>query len=168
MNTVSMPVAHPTLCLTDIAPGKSRAYSPNLHKYLKVHGYFHEGGGIAQGVYAVQAGTKAAEVYGAGALMIGYVEGDELIGARLHAALSEGAKAVCIGHPIGNSVVPVDGFWETYLQTGRCAVDPAHQDAYMGDRFIEKEGVRTCRWCGHRQRKVFGRRVVLVETWVSE
>lgn len=168
MVQVSSPVGHKTLRAADIAPSKSASFSPNLHKYLKARGHFYADGGLLQGVYVIRTGSKAAGVYGAGTLMLGYPDDDYFIGTRLISALCNGGKEESMAHPIGKSVDPVEGFWDNYLKIGRCAIDPAHQEHFMADRFNEQGDSRTCLWCGHQQHKVVTPRVVYDESWVSK
>jgi hypothetical protein len=168
MNDIITPVAHKTLRAAQIAPGKSPAFSPNLYAYLKAHGHFYRDGGIAEGVYAVRAGTKAAEEFGAGTLMLGFPDDAFFSGTRLISALCNGAKDVRMSYVIGNSVDPIPDFWDRYLLIGRCAIDPGHQEHFMSDRFDVRADGRTCRWCGHQQHKVVTPRVVYDEAWVSK
>lgn len=48
----------------------------------------------------------------------------------------------------------LEGFWDSYLKVGRCAIDPSHSEHFMASRFREHESGRECLWCGHQQRKV--------------
>ena len=75
IDTTIRQIGHPTMVLTDTDPKKSAAFSPNLHKYLKEKGHFFKDGGLLDGVYEVQSGTKAAEQFGAGTLLLGYLKG---------------------------------------------------------------------------------------------
>lgn len=159
---------HQTIRLEDIAPGKSAAFSPNLYEFMKARAHFSPSGGVAESVFKVKDGSKAAAAYGAGALMIGFITNGLLIGANLNSALSNGAAARCEGLPVATSLEEVLGFWESYLELGRCAIDPKHQESFLSDRFHEQGNSRTCRWCGHHQTKVITTRSVNVEQWVAE
>lgn len=62
----------------------------------------------------------------------------------------------------------VDGFWDRYLEVGRCAIDPGHQEHFSGpERFSIQGNIRTCLWCGCVQHKVVTPRTVLDESWVA-
>ena len=167
MEKLDCPIGHKTLQAVDIAPEKAPSFSPNLYRYLKAKGLFYRGGGVAESVFTVRPGTKAAEVYGAGTLMLGYLDDGFLVGTRLISALCNGAKTERMAHPIGKSVDPVDGFWDKYLKIGRCAIDPEHQEQFLSDRFQVQGDTRTCRWCGHKQHKIVTPRVVHDESWVT-
>lgn len=165
MNTIR-PIGHPTLRLADIAPIKA-SFSPNLHKYLKAQGHFYRDGGIAQSVFTVRAGTRAADVYGAGTLMLGYVDDAYFIGTKMMNALCNGAKASHMAHPISDCIDEIEGFWNKYLLTGRCVIDTDHIHYFMGDRFDEQSETRTCRWCGHEQKKLVTQRLVCDTSWIN-
>lgn len=165
VNKTVTPVGHKTLMLRDLAPELSPAFSPNLHKYLKAHGHFYRDGGTIEGVYKIRAGTKAAEVYGAGTLMLGFEDDGFFVGTRMISALCHGAKAERAAYPIGRSVELVEGFWDQYLNVGRCAIDPEHKEAFMGDRFSMDGDTRTCLWCGVKHERVLTPRTVFDESW---
>lgn len=103
--------------------------------------------------------------------MIGYpingYPGDmDFAGVRLMSTLCEGGKA---GSWCYVNMVPdlelVEGFWDRYLQVGRCAIDPDHHQHFMGDRYSTKDDVRTCLWCGAQHRRTLVQRVVYDEIW---
>jgi hypothetical protein len=168
MEQFTTPVGHKTLRLADIAPNKSAAFSPNLHKYMKTHGHFYRGGGTIEGVYKVRAGTKAAEVFGAGTLMLGFPDEDGyFIGTRMISALCHGSKAERAAYPYGKGVELVEGFWDRYLEVGRCAIDPDHNENFMADRFSMDGDTRTCLWCGAKHERVLTPRTVFDESWKS-
>jgi hypothetical protein len=161
------PLAHPTLKLADLHPDRSAAFSPNLYKYLKRHGQFYADGGTPVGVHRIKPDTKMAEAYGAGSLMIGTMDGVYLSGSLLMAVLCNGTTAPRFAYPVGSALVPVDGFWEAYLDKGRCSIDAAHDVPLLGDRFSLAGDVRTCLWCRHQQRRILTPRTVIDETWES-
>lgn len=90
MNAIARQVGHASLRLADIAPGKSPSFSPNLFKFLRAHGHFYQSGGLLQNVFVVLPNTKAAKWFGAGTLMIGYLDDGFFIGGRLMSALCNG------------------------------------------------------------------------------
>lgn len=155
MPVLITPVGHPTIKLSAIAPSNSAAFSPNLHRWMKSRGHIYRGGGFADTVYRIRPETELARVYGAGTLMIGspynQYEGDtDFSGSMLMAALCVGAGAgrFCyIGAMLDLDEVP--GFWDRYLEVGRCAIDPDHEEFFIGgDRYSRSGQTRTCLWCG--------------------
>ena len=160
-------IGHPTLVLADTAPSKSEAFSPNLHKYLKEHAHFFRDGGILDGVYKVLPDTKAASQFGAGSLLLGYPDEGFFTGARLMSVLCLGREAERCAYPCGSGLKFLEGFWDSYLKVGRCAIDPAHTEHFMANRFHEHETGRDCLWCGHQQRKVVIPRVVHETSWIA-
>ena len=155
------------MVLADTAPSKSEAFSPNLHNYLKEHAHFFRDGGILDGVYQVLPDTKAASQFGAGSLLLGYPDDGFFIGARLMSVLCLGREAERCAYPCGSGLKFLEGFWDSYLKVGRCAIDPAHTEHFMANRFHEHETGRECLWCGHQQRKVITPRVVHETSWVA-
>lgn len=167
MNNVVDRVAHKTLRLADLAPDRAASFSPNLHEYMKEHGHFFRDGGTLVGVYSVRPSTRAAESYGEGTLMLGIHDGDFVTGTRVISALCNGASAERSAHPIGKSVIPVDGFWSEYLNIGRCAIDPAHTVHFHDDRFSMNGDTRTCQWCGAKHERVLTPRTVYDVSWIA-
>lgn len=167
-----IPLGHKTLRLRDLSPEKSSSFSPNLYRWMKRRAHFYRDGGVAEGVYRVKPGTAAAEHFGAGTLMIGHPfnghPGDtDFSGARLMQALCIGGKALnwCYSN-MAPDLELVEGFWDRYLQVGRCAIDPSHQTHFSGgERFIVNGNVRKCLWCGQQQHQVVTPRTVLDEAW---
>lgn len=173
MTTESMiPVGHATLRLRDLSSGRSPSFSPNLYRWMRRHAHFYQDGGVAEGVYLIKPGTPAAEAFGADVLMIGYPlhghPGDtDFSGVRMMDVLCNGGKAVrwCYSN-MAPDLDRVEGFWDSYLGVGRCAIDPKHQEHFMGgDRYAMEGDVRTCLWCGHQQRRIITQRDVYGESW---
>lgn len=167
-----IPLGHKTLRLSDLAPEHSPSFSPNLYRWMKCRAHFYSDGGVAEGVYRVKPGTSTAEYFGDGTMMIGYpmngYPGDtDFSGVRLYHALCNGSKALswCYTN-MAPDLELVEGFWDRYLQVGRCAIDPEHQTHFSGgERFIVNGNVRKCLWCGQQQRQVVTPRTVLDEAW---
>ena len=166
--TAARPIGHPTLTAKQLAPSVSAAFSPNLHKYLKSRGHFYKDGGLLDAVYVALPDTRAEKWFGAGTLVLGYLDDDFFVGTRLLSALCNSSQAERGAHPCTSGLELVEGFWDSYLKIGRCAIDPAHQEHFQADRFREHADGRECLWCGHRQRKVVMPRVVYDTTWVAE
>lgn len=157
MNTVFTPVGHPTMRLKDIQPGKSAAFSPNLYRWMRARGHAYKDGGVADTVYQVREGTKLAEQYGAGTLFIGHpysqYDGDtDFSGARLIGVLCNGSEEISYCHAgAAPDLDEVPGFWDSYLKIGRCAIDPEHNEHFLGNNRYRVEGdERECLWCGAR------------------
>jgi len=167
------PVGHKTLRLRDLMPEKFASFSPNLYRWMKEHTHFYRDGGMTDSVYRVKPGTRAAERLGAGTLMIGHPfnghPGDtDFSGARLVGALCQGGKATrfCYGG-LAPDMELMEGFWDRYLQVGRCAIDPEHDMHFSGgERYSINGDQRECLWCGKKQQKVLTPRTVYDETWV--
>jgi len=176
MNTRTMiPVGHKTLRLREIAPKRSLSFSPNLYRWMRALAHFYADGGVAEAVYRVKPGTPAAEYLGSGSLMIGYpidgYPGDtDFSGSRLLGVLCNGSEEhrACYGN-IAPDLELVEGFWERYLAVGRCAIDPKHQENFLGgDRFNFKmsDDSRICLWCGETHHRVLTPRTVMDESWI--
>lgn len=169
MDTKTRIIGHPTLRAADIAPNKAASFSPNLHKYLSARGVFFRDGGLLHAVYAVKPDTKAAKWFGAGTLLLGFIDDEFFTGSRLIAVLCNGSKADRAAYPgVTDGLELVEGFWDRYLELGRCAIDPSHQEHFLGNRFQIHGDTRTCLWCNHRQRKVLTPRIVHDTTWITE
>lgn len=159
--------------LADLNPRLSGAFSPNLYRWLKHHARGRHDHAVLDRVYRMRPGTRAAGRYGDG-LFIGtpfeQYEGDtDFSGNRLIEVLCEGASLARFCYPgVMSSLVPIERFWERYLRDGRCAIDPEHQMYFAGgERFSVRGDVRTCLWCGAKQRRQMVARVVHDEHWVS-
>ena len=167
------PVGHPTLVLADLAP-KKPSFSPNLYRWARERAHFYNDGGIAEGVWRVKPGTRAAEHFGSVSLFIGYAIGayagdTDFSGARLIAVLCQGKKEgrYCFAG-LAPDLELVEGFWDRYTAVGRCAIDPDHQESFSGGERYRMDGeTRTCLWCGAIHQRVLTPRTVMDESWVS-
>jgi hypothetical protein len=174
MTTTITPVGHPTMTLKDIQPSRSAAFSPNLYRWMQKQGHAYRDGGVAEAVYRILPGSKLANDFGAGALMIGHhynqYEGDtDFSGALLMGVLCHGAqsKRSCYSGAVGSLEV-VDGFWDRYMQVGRCAIDPTHEQHFFGaDRYAVAGDARTCLWCGEKHRREAVERTVIDQVWTT-
>lgn len=170
----TIPFGHKTLRLSDLSPGRLAAFSPNLRRWMQQHAHFYRNGGVAESVYRVKPGTPTAENFGAGTLMIGFPlhghPGDtDFSGVRLMQVLCYGGKAGkwCFTH-MAPDLDAIEGFWDRYLQVGRCAIDPEHQEHFIGgDRYTLEGDIRTCVWCGCQQRRLITPRTVYDESWLA-
>lgn len=157
MAKIHIPVGHPTLRLKDIHPQKFPAYSPNLHQWMQEIGHAYRDGGVAEAVYRARPGSKLESSHGPGALFIGHPygshEGDrDFSGVELNAVLSLGPKAgaFCFAGAAPD-LEEVISFWESYLQVGRCVIDPDHKEHFWGSiRYSIAGNQRKCLWCGAR------------------
>ncbi len=167
------PAGHATLRCADLLPNKAASFSPNLYRWMRKVAHFYRDGGVAEGVYRVKSKTKTAKAFGAGTLLIGFpingYPGDtDFSGTRLMAALCQGAKAerLCFAG-ITPDLEVVDGFWDRYLTIGRCAIDPEHQEHFIGgDRYRMNGETRICLWCGTIHQRKLTPRTVMDESWV--
>jgi len=173
--TIAERNATATMTLQAIAPNHIASFSPNLYAWMKVHGHFYREGGVLHGVWCVRAQTPASKYLGESTLLLGYATAEhaqdsDFVGVRLIAALARGAKAEGMFYPgLASDIEPIPDFWEKYLEVGRCAIDPAHSEHFVGsDRFVADGDIRTCLWCGAKQRRVLVPRVVHDESWIDE
>lgn len=167
-------VGHAGIRLRDIAPERSPAYSPNLYRWMRRHAHFFAQGGVHESVYRVRADSAGARTFGAGTLLIGApysaYEGDtDFSGTRLMAVLCQGVEASSFCNVgVAPSLEVIDGFWDRYLEVGRCAIDPDHREHFHGGNRYQVDGAsRTCLWCGVTQRLTLQPRIVHDELWVS-
>lgn len=164
-------IGHLTLTLKQLAPSVSASFSPNLHRWMREKAHFYKGGGVLQTVYRIKSNTSLAKDFGADTLMIGYPDSPDengFSGIRLMAALCNGSKAgrfYYIG--IATMLEEVEGFWDNYLKVGRCAIDPAHRESFMADRYTLDGDTRMCLWCGAKHERVMTPRTVFDESWNS-
>lgn len=127
--------------LADIHPKRDAKYSPNLYAFLAAP---HRQPLLSRiGVYRAADGT----------LWIGYqdaADGRYFIGARLISVLCDGASTFHAAHTGLGPLERLDDFWPRYAAVGRCAVDPAHEQHFIGDdsRWNVTGEYRSCRWCG--------------------
>lgn len=167
-------VGHKTLRLADLMPDKFPSFSPNLYRWMKRHSHFYRDGGTADSVYRVKAGSRSAEIFGEGRLLIGHplnghAMDTDFSGSRLLGALANGdrERRYCYTQIVGDLEL-VEGFWDRYLQVGRCAIDPEHSVYFSSssERFSVRGDHRTCLWCGHHQTRHVTARIVHDEIWV--
>lgn len=134
--------------LDEIHPRNGDKYSPNLHSWLawlasQSHGFTD----------LPQVLTDQDR-----ALWIGFTDeshGDApwLHGTRLSDVLCNGKKARLMAYQVGinfQRLTPRLDFWREYKADGRCAIDRAHQQAFVGNegRWIQQGDTRSCAWCG--------------------
>jgi hypothetical protein len=92
----------------------------------------------------------------AGNLYIGFGDIDDgwLHGARLSEIICNGTKAKEWAYPPRMNFQKVDGWWERYMVSGKCTIDPEHTLYHDCERWQEDGDTRLCLWCGgHRQVK---------------
>lgn len=136
-----------------IDPSAWDAYSANLVRWLKAHG--RDGDEI----YSVFPGAGLAEIYGPGALFLGQPFSDnhadtDFSGVLLMGALTFGRDAKRFCHAGKTTQLrPLEGFWQKYIDQGRCAIDPEHRVMFKeNNRIIESHGARVCAWCSSEVR----------------
>lgn len=108
-----------------------------------------------------------------GVLWIGRIDDGDFIGSRLISILCGVTSASRIGcYPGVESLwklKEVKGFWPRYLKVGRCAIDPKHEQGFIGDekRYMKDGHMRICEWCGQVQRSRIKREVIKHVVWVN-
>lgn len=139
------------LDIKKINPRLGDKYSPNLYKYMRKN--------------------KGAQMYARaykdndGHVWIGYIHEGDFIGARLNAILCNGSKVLTFCYSRFDGLEEIKSFWPGYIRIGRCAIDPEHQTPFLGDtRWEQKEGIRSCRWCGSFTQKLASRAVTKIIT----
>ncbi len=107
-------------------------------------------------------------------LYVGYAFDGDIIGAQMLGGqiLSDGARTEVYSMG-GRDFERVEGFWDLYLRVGRCAIDPEHKIHFQcGDRRFDSvsEDIRSCRWCGVKQKRTRWTEVVerQHERWDAE
>lgn len=123
------------LDLDAISPEKGPQYSRNFHLWLKSQ----SSRVLAYRVYREKL---------TGCLWVGILDGRELIGSKLIAVLCNGLKEKTAAWQ-GVDAVEVEGFWESYMAIGRCAVDPEHSMYFVDEatRWSVVGESRHCLWC---------------------
>lgn len=154
METIS---EHNGLDIALIHPNKSAMYSPNLYKWLTSPSRKHRA--WTSRVYKDREGT----------LWVGMLDLGDLIGQRLMHVLCNGAKTESAAWCGLKGLTEVGGFWKRYIEVGRCAIDPAHREFFVGGdtRYKIDGDLRTCLWCGATHKRVLTPRTVMDETWES-
>jgi len=140
------------ITLSDIDPKKDGKFSPLLFRFLKRQ--------------SSQETFSQLWKDGDGIFYIGWFDDtNAFVGARLGVVISDPrAKTWCYE---GMKLKLVKNFWRDYLRIGRCAIDPDHDIAFLGERWDTKKTVRTCLWCGHKQRLLVSYVRVRKEDWVN-
>lgn len=165
---------------TLLHPRRSPAYSPNLHRWLRLQqSLYIMNREIRHQVYRVTAQSLLCRRYATsgsfapGELVIGLAFGnepfaDDFCGAQLMHVLTMGGQAITMCYPGGmGGLEHIADFWERYRAVGRCAIDTEHTTNFLGDtnRFVEHGNSRTCQWCGAVQYKTIHTEQVETVTW---
>ncbi len=137
----------------DVDPRKNPAFSPNLFKWLKKNPSM-----IGRADRFTHDGVE----------FLGYVDDDFFVGSNLWTILGKGARATAFAYVgLAKCAVRVP-MWTDYLDRGRCAIDPEHEQTFIDERFRTEWNCRTCLWCGHRQKREIYQVTTQRERWVSE
>lgn len=145
------------------AEGRADRYSRNLFKWIWRHGGTRR--------LFVAFATEGRKTYDpaktqAGNLYIGFHGLDKgwLHGARLSEVLCIGPKASTFAYPPKMRFVIVSGWFEGYINGGKCFIDPEHTLYYDAERWNEQGDTRVCRWCNSFTQK---KEIVMTphETW---
>lgn len=128
---------HTNLVLQELHPSGGAKFSPNLFEFLSTR---------SPTVFKLQR----LFVDGHSVQWLGYFDDvGHFVGARLNQVLAQGKKAQ-VSCPVNlGDLHEVVGFWEQYLELGRCAIDPLHQTEFWDERWsLNAEGTRrSCLWC---------------------
>ena len=150
-----------TELLKQIDPKLNPKFSPNLHDWLKQI-WFHKNCEVIVTHHTPNWGRYIGSLD----------ENAWLFGSQLNSVLCNGQKekvrAFSPNHHMNTSGIDHD-FWATYIQDGRCAIDPEHTGFFVGDntRWKIKNKTRECLWCGHHvQVKLDWTETVHKEQWV--
>lgn len=129
------------LNLASIAPDRGGRYSPNLYRWLTDRRFTYR-------PWMSRVYRDAEQV-----LWIGTLDSGDLFGIRLMTVLCLGPKAETACWAGLHDLHEVTDFWDRYVVEGRCAVDPEHRIAFVGDetRWQRDEDRRSCLWCGKGQ-----------------
>lgn len=132
-----------------IDPASWDAYSSNLVKWLKANG--RDG----DCVFRLRAGAKLERVYGPGAMFVGQkfslddATDTDFSGALLMGTLTFGRDAPRHCHAgLFAQLQEIEGFWQQYIDRGRCAIDPDHRVMFReNNRIVSRDGKSLCAWC---------------------
>ncbi|GAM01719.1 hypothetical protein [Sphingomonas parapaucimobilis] len=118
-------------------------YSPNLRHWLNRNRRTYRSYPL---VYQWEDGGR----------YIGWLDDDDVgyfTGTRLMGALSGGGMGKIFAHvpSWAAQLTEVEGFWQRYVDQGRCAIDPEHKTSFIGDdtRWQVEGDTRNCLWCGN-------------------
>lgn len=137
-STLSKLDIHNGLDVADIHPRQGAKYSPNLYHWLTSRANRKS----LSRIYRDQDNL----------LWIGYPDGyGGLIGQRLIVVLCSGTKANSACWVNLGPLTEVADFWPRYVRDGRCAIDPEHHIAFVGEdtRWSVDGDTRKCVWCGN-------------------
>jgi hypothetical protein len=125
--------------LSDIDPKINAAFSPNLFRWLRKHRIMQ--------MFADRYEHDGTEY-------IGFLDdGGSFVGSKLWGVLCNGGRERTWSFSwIGRDAV-LRPMWADYLKRGRCALDPEHDQHFLGERFSQNGNTRTCLWCGCLQRR---------------
>lgn len=180
---------YPMVPLNSVRPAvdnTSDKYSWNLYRWLRQytrsnHFKYHPRIEVAQLTTRDGRPWGGTEKFCTGSLFLGYLDPDSenmwFTGARLASILvepfpkGENRLSRNIGAmSIAGSIDHTDKFWMDYANHGRCAFDPGHALAMLGDegRFINvSDDHRRCTWCGFEQHKETVEKTVTETRWVA-
>lgn len=147
--------------IASIHPSRSPAFSRNLWLYYQgLDKSDRQKAGLYEGVVP-RSDFPVSERW------LGYRDGPFVIGSRLERVLSRGGRAKSYAYMGGRDLSEDKGFWEGYLEHGRCYLDPSHLVSFFDSRWEEQGDHRQCLWCGFRQVSVEQKKVVIEKEWIS-
>lgn len=148
-----MDIKHPALLKGDKYSQNLRKYAKKLHSHSRFLGENRSYGDVFRDVD--------------GNLHMGIMDDMFLIGAQMSHIICDPSTGVYANRNIAK-MTPIPDFWGRYAEDGRCAIDPDHSTAFIGDETRWMEGFisRTCLWCGkHSQRLHRRQEIVHREQW---
>lgn len=133
------------------AAGRTDRFSENLWKWVRKYRdrplfvAFSEKDGRTYD----EAKTLASRLY------IGFHRLDDgwLHGSRLIEILCNGAAAESWAYQPAMQFREIPGWWDKYIEHGKCFIDPEHYLYLDNARWIVEGDVRTCIWCGKYQQR---------------
>lgn len=99
-----------------------------------------------------------------GRIFIGFDYDGDLFGCNLGSILSRAGHADIGCYPGIRHFRELKGWWARYQKRGVCALDAKHH--LWRERWVERAGVSTCRYCGRQQKLVSRIEQKTVTSWV--
>ena len=155
--------------LSEISPKVHTKYSRNLHNYLRRES--RSGG--KQRIDRLKVFEFEDNDTESPQRFIGWFDDDGwFYGTRLMWALCNGGSAHSAAYGPAFKFSPdaeIPDFWESYLEIGVCAADPAHKhyESNHLNRYTygTARDYRTCNWCGQRHQLKKKQQLITTTHW---
>jgi hypothetical protein len=84
-------------------------------------------------------------------ILIGHVDMEDgwLHGSRLSTILCQGARSDVFAYSPGFLITPLPGWWDGYINGGKCFIDPEHKLYTDKERWQLEGDMPQCLWCGN-------------------